>query len=229
MSLINDALKRAKRVRQETAEPTSPNLPFRPVDLDPRPARRGLGLLLPISLAAVALLGLLLLWELSKRDSAKPGQPQESLAVAARTPPSSDAALATAEPPVTPSSVPSAFKSPTPSSLVSRNASETAAAGAVNSTSVASVAPASSGTASASVDQDTVETNRTAMTEPSPAVPAPLKLQGIVFDRKRPSAMINGHVVFVGDRIRDVRVMAIQQDNVLLVGASRTNLLSLEP
>ncbi len=41
--------------------------------------------------------------------------------------------------------------------------------------------------------------------------------------------MINGRVVFVGDRIRDLRVVAIHRDDVVLIGGGRTNLLSLEP
>jgi hypothetical protein len=41
--------------------------------------------------------------------------------------------------------------------------------------------------------------------------------------------MINGRIMFVGDRIRDLRLAAIRPGDVLLIGAGRTNLLSLEP
>jgi hypothetical protein len=41
--------------------------------------------------------------------------------------------------------------------------------------------------------------------------------------------MISGRIVFVGDRIRELRVMAIHREDVLLVGGGSTNLLSLDP
>jgi hypothetical protein len=51
-------------------------------------------------------------------------------------------------------------------------------------------------------------------------------LQGIVYS-KRPSAVINGKTLFVGDRIREFRVVAITPDTAILSGAGRTNVLSL--
>ena len=61
-------------------------------------------------------------------------------------------------------------------------------------------------------------------------MPPPLKLQSIVFNPRSPSALINGRVLFIGDRIRDLRVTAIRRDEVVLTGVGRTNLLlSLEP
>ena len=56
-----------------------------------------------------------------------------------------------------------------------------------------------------------------------------LKLQGIVFNPRRPSALINGRVMFVGDRVRDLRITAIHPGDVVLTGPGRTNILSLEP
>src|SRR5262249_38088763 len=66
---------------------------------------------------------------------------------------------------------------------------------------------------------------------PQPVVPkvTPLRLQGIVFDPKRPSAVINGKTLFVRDRIGEFRVTAIKQDSVTVVGIGHTNLLTLEP
>jgi hypothetical protein len=72
------------------------------------------------------------------------------------------------------------------------------------------------------------DTNHAAAAEPSTAA-SPLKLQGIVFNPRRPSALINGRVMFVGDRVRDLRITAIHPDDVVLAGANRTNVLSLEP
>jgi hypothetical protein len=70
------------------------------------------------------------------------------------------------------------------------------------------------------------ETNPPTAADAQPPKPAPLKLQGIVFS-KRPSAVINGKVLFLGDRIREFRVVAITQDSAVLVGGGLTNILSL--
>jgi hypothetical protein len=64
--------------------------------------------------------------------------------------------------------------------------------------------------------------------QPEPPKPAPLTLQGIVFNPRRPSVVINGKTLFLGDRIGQFRVAAIHSDSATLVGAGRTNLLSLE-
>jgi hypothetical protein len=64
------------------------------------------------------------------------------------------------------------------------------------------------------------------MAEVEPPKPAPLRLQGIVFST-RPSAVINGKTLFVGDRVREFRVVAITRDAAVLVGGGRTNTLSL--
>jgi hypothetical protein len=54
-----------------------------------------------------------------------------------------------------------------------------------------------------------------------------LKLQGVVYNPRRPSAVISGKTLFIGDRIRDFRVVAISQESVTLTGAGQTNVLSL--
>ena len=70
MSLINEALKRARDAQQQAPPP--------PRSPPPHPAEpagalgRGLGLLLPVSLAILALLGLLLSWQLARRGVSKP-------------------------------------------------------------------------------------------------------------------------------------------------------------
>jgi len=53
------------------------------------------------------------------------------------------------------------------------------------------------------------------------------KLQAVVFDPKRPSAIISGKSVFVGDKLGDLRVVAITQESVKLVGGGQTNVLVL--
>jgi MSHA biogenesis protein MshK len=61
---------------------------------------------------------------------------------------------------------------------------------------------------------------------PQPKSP-PLRLQAIVFNPKRPSALISGKTLFIGDRLGDARVVAIDRESATLVGAGKTNVLSL--
>lgn len=228
MSLINDALRRAKQAQKETppADPT-PVSHFRPVEPAIQPVRHSVGLLLPVALTLVALLALLLLWELSRRGSSPaPVSASSPLNVAARVMPSATAA-------------PSSTEAPSSQSAPADVASSAAQKPAANNTPATSVpipdhnaatAPlsnsASSVTNPAMASPNISDTNSAAATEPAPP---PLKLQGIVYNPRRPSALINGRVVFVGDRIRDLKISAIHADNVVLTGMGRTNLLSLEP
>jgi hypothetical protein len=62
----------------------------------------------------------------------------------------------------------------------------------------------------------------------APAQPLPPRLQGIVFDPRRPSAVINGKTLFVGERFGSLRVSAIAPDRVILIGGGTTNVLTLE-
>jgi hypothetical protein len=68
-----------------------------------------------------------------------------------------------------------------------------------------------------------------AATPPSaaPSGPRPIRLQGIVYDPTRPSAMINGKTLFVGDRLGAMQVVAIDRNSATLVGGGQTNLLTL--
>jgi hypothetical protein len=62
---------------------------------------------------------------------------------------------------------------------------------------------------------------------PAPSGPRPIRLQGIVYDPSRPSAMINGKTLFVGDRLGAMQVVAIDRNSATLVGGGQTNLLTL--
>jgi hypothetical protein len=61
--------------------------------------------------------------------------------------------------------------------------------------------------------------------EPEPRIVP--KLQAVVFDLKHPSAIIGGRSVFVGDRVNDLRVVAISRESVTLAGGGQTNVLAL--
>ncbi|MCI0534685.1 MAG: hypothetical protein L0Z50_05605 [Verrucomicrobiales bacterium] len=53
------------------------------------------------------------------------------------------------------------------------------------------------------------------------------KLQGIFYRLKRPTALLDGRIVSVGDDINGYRVLRIGRDTVKLTAAGRTNTLSL--
>ena len=59
-----------------------------------------------------------------------------------------------------------------------------------------------------------------------PPKPAVLRLQSIIYG-SRPSAMIAGKFLFVGDSIQGHQVIAIDKETVTLVGDGQTNILSL--
>jgi hypothetical protein len=53
-------------------------------------------------------------------------------------------------------------------------------------------------------------------------------LQAVFFNPQHPSAVIEGKTVFVGDSVRDLKVVAIASKSALLISATETNLLTLE-
>ena len=53
-----------------------------------------------------------------------------------------------------------------------------------------------------------------------------MKLQSII-NSSRPSAMISGKFLFIGDKFRGYKVTAIDQESVTLIGNGETNVLSL--
>jgi hypothetical protein len=210
MSLINDALKRAKEAHQQVPVPPA-DLPFRPVEPAQQSARRSLGLLLPVALAVLALLVLFLAWQWVQRSAAP-----KPLEAAALTPP----ALATAPAQAIPAPVAAPGAVPVPASQPKPPAPAAAATPAVGTADGAPDSPV--------VDvQESPVTNSVPVAAPEPPKPVPLRLQAIFFHPKRPSAIISGKTVFVGDKVRDLRVVAIDQGSATLAGAGQTNVLSL--
>ena len=62
----------------------------------------------------------------------------------------------------------------------------------------------------------------------APAAPPPPRLQGVVYNPRRPSAVISGKVLFIGDRFGASRVAAISPNSVTLIGGGQTNVLTME-
>lgn len=174
MSLINDALKRAKQAQKDNPPPT-PELQFRPVEPGqehPRSPLFAVGAV--IGLIAIISLGGLLLWVVAQKQEA-------GLQVEAK------AAAVPADPPPAPL--------PVEPAIASGNSPEEA------------------------------------MTNTLPAVEIPkapeFKLQGIFFNPRSPSAVVNGKTVYVGDKVSGFRVFAITPQAVSLANETATNVLSL--
>ncbi|HHY84104.1 MAG TPA: hypothetical protein GYA07_01010 [Verrucomicrobia bacterium] len=174
MSLINDALRRAKAVQQSNPPPPDPNLEFRPVEPDRNP--RSPLLLWAAGGAVVCAIGVLFLMLRSNEP------------VAAKPIASPQAAA-----PVTPAVV-------EPVTSVAEVATNTPPAESTNE--VAAVA------------------------EPAPA-PVP-RLQAILFNPARPSAVVNGKTVFIGNTVANFRVTSITETTVTLVGETESHILTLE-
>jgi type IV secretory pathway VirB10-like protein len=171
MSLINDALKRAKQAQQQ-GSPETPKVQFRPVEAAQQPVKKNHT---AIWIAVVIMAGLIIgfVFRQLTREN-KNSNPKEVKA-----------------------------REIDPATSIAKETAPVAPGPAVPD-----------GSASAHADT------------PSEAKPA-AKLQAIVFDPRRPSAIISGKSVFVGDKIGDLRVVAITQESVTLVGGGQTNLLVL--
>jgi cytoskeletal protein RodZ len=185
MSLINDALKRAKTQQQTSSN--APQVQFRPVEPARQPVKKSHTTIL---IAVVIITGLIIgfVFRQLTREN-KTASPKE--AKAREIVPANPIPQATAPTAQVPAAATTASN---PNSV--RHESST---------------------------QDVAAVPVIQQVEPR-IVP---KLQAVVFDPRRPSAIISGRSVFVGDRVNDLRVVAISQESVKLVGGGQTNVLVL--
>jgi len=180
MSLINDALKRAKQAQQDSPDAPQNKVQFRPVEPGQHPVKKNRT---AIWIALVIIAGLIIGFvfrQLTRENNAT--TPKEVKA-----------------------------REIVPANPASKETSQSAPG------SVATPSTAKSGSEAAPA----VPINQTQEPMPTP------KLQAVVFDPKRPSAIISGKSVFVGDKYGDLRVVAITQESVKLVGGGQTNVLVL--
>lgn len=203
MSLINDALKRTKDAQQQNPPPAG-GPPLKVADSAGAKSASGAKTLLYIMVACVIVGNALLFIAIKDRGVKKEAAPAIATgsasaqpATATTTPVPTVAAAAPAVPVATAAPAPVAAANPAP--VATPIAAET------NSTEVAPVVAA----------------------QPEPPKPAPLKLQSIIYNPSRPSAMVSSKFVFIGDKVQGFRVTAIDQETVTLVGNGQTNVLSL--
>ena len=197
MSLINDALKRA----QETQKKSPPPLAGAPLHSVPTERRSAMPLIAGAVILLLLGVGAGVLLQLNKRE------PATKIAVAPAQP-----AVQNSEPqknvqPAPPVAVPVAnipvaaqpVISPAPTPVTPSVAAEPSPKPPVSEIEVAST---------------------------KPAWPK-LKLQGIIYVPRKPSVVINGKALFVGERVDGAQVVAISPESVTLVFTGRTNVLSV--
>jgi hypothetical protein len=209
MSLINEALKRAQEAQGQATRTADRDIELRPVEPGTATAsRRTVGWVLPSVITAAALLAIFCIYQAVRPSGSQPVQ--------ARTP------VHNSQPPVAPASSPAPPETvPTKSPVIP--AANVSAAPLPQERTVP--APPPEHTNSNSVI--TAAGSELTATAPPPAPKPVLRLQGIVFHPTRPSAVINGKTVFVGDKVTDKRVIAIDADTVTLAGSGETNVLTL--
>lgn len=210
MSLINDALNRAKQAQKDNPPP-SPALEFKAAD----PSQsRGSGppiLLIVAIIVVLALVGVFVVIGLQKRGTGQPvanvKQPNETILQTAAPsvgPPAENSVPETGNPHAAPANAPSsAFVAP----KVTTN----------TTTFAGSSLPPTNSATNVSV----------AAVDVPPVKPELPKLQGIFYRPARPSAVINGKNVFIGSRVGEFKVLSITQENVTIGSATQTNVLSL--
>jgi hypothetical protein len=210
MSLINDALKRAKQAQQNPFG-GQPAVPLQPVDYARRPNYFLRSLVALLALVTLACSG----WFFWKWWSSRVERP--SVVVAVNETNVESAALSKARPQSSPRK--SAI-------LVSTNI--------VVRTNVAvtSTLAADARSAPTNASISTSQTNAavpTLATEPAPPPPpfADLKLRSIIYRADKSAAVINGDMLYVGDEIRGARVVRIERDSVIVERKGETNELRL--
>lgn len=204
MSLINDALKKRQEAEQ-AAPPPKKNLDFRPPEPSPEAETDGTQRFLWTLVLTVAALNLVL-WLIYNDKEKEP----EVQARARSTTPS-----AAVSEPVSPADAPEAESEP-----------------------VAEAAPAArviTNPAPAHLVEEGSSSNWTKtpagfvvhQEEAKPTVEVPLRLQSVIFHPTRPSAVVNGQMVFVGDSVNGNRVKTIRRNQVILVKGTQIRTLTL--
>ena len=208
MSLINDALKRAKQAQQQNPFGGQPAVPLQPVDYARRPnyvLRSFLALLTVVTLACSG-------WFFWKWWNSK-GE-RRSVVVPVNDSKAESAAQSNARP----------QSSPRKSAIqVSTNI--------VVRTNVV-LTPKLEADAPTNASIPTLQTTAAA---PAPAIepavaPSPfadLKLRSIIYREDKPAAVINGDMLYVGDEIRGARVVRIERSSVTVERKGETNELRL--
>jgi len=197
MSLINDALKKAKQAQDNApVRETAPQL--RSPDTDHR-RYPGASLLWPGVIIVALLLGVGLVWF---GLGARQAEPQHKIAASMARP---SAPAPEPAPPVT---------APTP--LAAQTQQPTVAETVVSSAPMPMPVPVAAERPAPHFAPP-----------PALPTAAPPKLNGIFYNPARPTAVVNNKLVRAGSRVGEFTVLAITQNSVTLAGGGQTNVLSL--
>lgn len=223
MSLINDALKQAGKAQKENPPPES-NLQFRAAEQPPHRSYTPPAIMYVVFVVVLVLGGLLVLFALRKSPEV----------VKANTPPAPSKAASipdtpASEAPVEQKANPIVFPKPVaPAPAEPAVAVETPPTATVSQEPPKLVASPVSSPADAAVATSPTTTNATVSAPPvEPPKPTKPKLQGIYYNPTRPSAVVNGRTLYVGDRVGEFHVREITKDAVTLASATQTYVLSL--
>ncbi len=211
MSLINDALKRAKAAQQVAPPSPTKSLELRPA-IPAAPAQRPFGIFLPAILLLTGALCLAVFWQMGSRDQSGFGlalQPEPEIVAHART-------LPAAEPPI-PVSPQSSQAQPILPAIPT------------------TAEPASASTATPPVTEPApmqgseppLAPESTLTTTPTVPQAVPLRLQGIVAHPTRPSALINNKILFIGDEIEGLTLKNLNAHSATLSGEGKSTVLKL--
>jgi hypothetical protein len=207
MSLINDALKRA---RQAQPPPTLAGPPMTPATHQ-RPAQWPI-LVVPLLLIGVVAVATWFFWYAAKTSRQAMANPPATRVAARENP----------QPRVTAPSLPYAgalARSIDVAQQVS-NLHGGAAAAFPSAAVTGGGVPNQPNTTAAPPATDALAVE--------PPKPAPLRLRAIFYRPDNPSAMINTKTLFLGDKIGDSRVIDIGRESVTLLCKGQTNVLTLE-
>lgn len=207
MSLINDALKRARQAQQKQPASLVPGTSLRPVD-GARTKSFGRGLLFGIVVVVLVAIAVGV-WLIANYRDAKPVPVTGTKQEATSTP----LAQAPAPKPAQTSTQPASKPIEPPQASVPVVTSASPAQPASNATPVAKPsAPTSTAAVEATVARQTI------------AWP---KLQGILYRPDHPSALLNNKAVSIGEHSGEFLVVAIDRQSVTLARAGQTNVLRL--
>lgn len=197
MSLVNDALKRARHAQPQTPPPIA-HQQFKPAEPPTHRATLLTGMIVPGVMLVAALLVLFMAWELYRSNHRQLREARAREAVPAAT------ALATAPP------IASAVVEPAPTVVPSPPEEPVVAPPALVLEPVPEPVPAPVEPAPVVV----------------PA-PPPMKLQSLIYSSSRSTVMINGKLLAKGDKLGEWQVLAIHPESVVLASPSATNTLML--
>jgi hypothetical protein len=221
MSLINDALKRARQVQTQAGTTPAAETPLQPV-VHPLPSRESAAWL-PRAAAVIILMGGLWslgLWWRGAQTTAAPAPPRDEAAESAKA----AAEIAAAFSAKAASAVPSRTAPPPVPHHQPAMAEERVAQPAAPRRIAAAPTPVSVPTERAS-RPEALNTDTQPAVASSPV--AAFKLQGIFYRLSNASVLINNQTLYLGDEIDGAKLVGIERSSVRILLAGKTHVLKL--